>query len=172
MISYYLGKTSLIRWHLSWNWKKVKEADVRCLRGIYSRETSKGQRPWGVWLECRDQWKHEGRWEQKINGELDHTESEGSTVVKNLPVNAGKPGSVPGLGRSLGEGNCNPLQYSCLEKPMDRGAWPATVHRAAKRQTRMSNSTHTQIIMRVDLLALYWWKASGKFWTREWNDLT
>ena len=43
----------------------------------------------------------------------------------------GDSGSIPGLGRSSGEGNDNPLQYSCLENPMNRGAWWATVHRAA-----------------------------------------
>ena len=55
-------------------------------------------------------------------------------MVKSLLANAGDlgdRGSVPGLGRS-GEGNGNPLQYSCLENPMDRGAWWATVHVVAK----------------------------------------
>jgi len=47
------------------------------------------------------------------------------------------------LGRSLGEGNGNPLQYSCMENPMDRGAWRATVHRVAKSQTRPSDFTLT-----------------------------
>ena len=50
----------------------------------------------------------------------------GGSVVKNPPANVGDAtdaGSIPGLGRSLGEGNNNPLQYSCLENPMDRGAW-------------------------------------------------
>ncbi len=46
-------------------------------------------------------------------------------VVKNLPANAGDVGSIPGSGRSPGEGNGNPLQYSCLENPMDGGAWQA-----------------------------------------------
>ena len=53
------------------------------------------------------------------------------TVVKNVLANvedAGDSGSIPGLGRSPGEGNGNPLQYSCLENPMDRGAWWAAVH--------------------------------------------
>ena len=52
-------------------------------------------------------------------------------VVKSLPANAGDirdAGSIPGLGRSPGEGHGNPLQYSCLKNPMDRGAWWATVH--------------------------------------------
>ena len=56
--------------------------------------------------------------------------------------NAGDLGSIPGLGRSLGEGNGNPLQYSCLENPMDRGAWWATVHGVAKSQTQLSDLTN------------------------------
>ena len=51
-----------------------------------------------------------------------------SSVGKESACNAGRPGLVPGSGRSLGEGNGNPLQYSCLENPMDGGAWQATVH--------------------------------------------
>ena len=50
---------------------------------------------------------------------------------KNSPANAGDTGSIPGLGRSPGEGNSNPLQH-CLENPMDRGAWRATVHGVTK----------------------------------------
>ena len=63
--------------------------------------------------------------------------------LKRLPSahNAGDPGSIPGSGRSPGEGNGNPLQYSCLENPMDRGAWQATVHRVAKSRTRLSHFT-------------------------------
>ena len=52
----------------------------------------------------------------------------GVSVIKNLSVNAGDPGLIPGLGRSPGEGNGNPLQYFCLENPMDRGSWQVTVH--------------------------------------------
>ena len=51
-----------------------------------------------------------------------------SSVGKSSACNAGDPGSIPGSGISPGEGNGNPLQYSCLENPMDRGAWWATVH--------------------------------------------
>ena len=57
----------------------------------------------------------------------------GGSVVKIPPANAGDVGSIPGWGRSPGGGHGNPLQYSCLENPMDRGAWWATVHRVAKR---------------------------------------
>ena len=53
-------------------------------------------------------------------------------TVNNLPCSAGDPGSIPGLGRSAGEGNGNPLQYSCLENPKDRGASWAMVHGVAK----------------------------------------
>ena len=52
-------------------------------------------------------------------------------------------GSIPGLGRSPGEGNDNPLQYSCLENPMDRRAWWAAVHGVAKSRTRLSDFTFT-----------------------------
>ena len=67
-------------------------------------------------------------------------------MIKNQLANAGDPGdaaSIPGSGRSPGGGNDNPLQYSCPEKPMDRGAWRATVHRVAKSQTRLNSHTHT-----------------------------
>ena len=62
-------------------------------------------------------------------------------VVKKPPTSAGDirdSGSIPGLGRSPGVGNGNPLEYSCLENPMDRGAWQATVHGVSKSQTRLS----------------------------------
>ena len=62
----------------------------------------------------------------------------GGSVVKNPPANAGEvgdAGSIPGLGRSLGGGNGNPLQYPCLENPMDRGAWQDIVHEAAESWT-------------------------------------
>ena len=61
----------------------------------------------------------------------------GGRVGKNLPANAGGTGSIPGAGRSPGEGNGNPLQYSCLEHPMDRGFWRARVHRVTKSQSRL-----------------------------------
>ena len=60
-------------------------------------------------------------------------------MVKNLPANAGDTDSVPGSGRSPGEGNDNPFQYSRLRNLMDRGAWQATVHGVTKSQTQLSD---------------------------------
>ena len=60
----------------------------------------------------------------------------------NLPGNAVDPGSIPGWGRSPGERNGNPLQYSCLGNPMDRGAWWATAHGVAKDSDRLCNQTN------------------------------
>ena len=68
--------------------------------------------------------------------------------MKNLPASADVTdmGSVPGLGRSPGEGHGNPLQYSCLESSVDREAWWAMVHRVTKSRTRLKRlSTHTPV---------------------------
>ena len=70
----------------------------------------------------------------------------GGTVVKNSPANAGdvaEVGLIPGSGISPGGGNGNPFQYSCLENPMDRGPWWATVHRVTKSWTQLNTHTHT-----------------------------
>ena len=61
----------------------------------------------------------------------------GGSAIKNLPANIGDTGSTPGSGRSPGERNSSPLQYSCLENPLDREAWRATVHGVTKSQTRL-----------------------------------
>ena len=58
-------------------------------------------------------------------------------MVKNLPAIAGNSNSIPGLGRSPGEGNGNPPECSCLENPMDGGAWRPTVHGVAKTGTQL-----------------------------------
>ena len=83
----------------------------------------------------------------------------GGSDGKESACNAGNLGSIPGLGRIPGEGNGNPLQYSCLENPMDRGpmdiaAWRATVHGVAKSWTRLSNFTFTfQMVQSCGCLA-------------------
>jgi len=73
-------------------------------------------------------------------------------LVKNLPANAEDTRDIdwiPGLGRCPGEGNCNPLQYSCLENPIDRGAWQATIRGVKKSQTWLS--THTDQCLPIPL---------------------
>ena len=69
----------------------------------------------------------------------------GVSVVKNPPANAGDAGSIPESGRSPGEGNSNPLQYSCMRSPMEREAWWATVHEVTKESdmTQQLNNNKT-----------------------------
>ena len=69
-------------------------------------------------------------------------------MVKNPSANAGGSRDavlIAGLGRSPGGRHCNPLQYSCLENSMDRGAWQATVHRVTKSQTRLKHNMHKHV---------------------------
>ena len=75
-----------------------------------------------------------------------HTDFPGGSVAKNLPVNAGDASLIPGLVRSPGEGNGNPLQYSCLGNPMARGAWWAAVHGVTKnfRYNLVTKQQHQQ----------------------------
>ena len=80
----------------------------------------------------------------------------GGSVIKNVPANAGaagNAGSIPGLGRSPGEGTDNLLQYSCLENSMDRGAWWATVHGVTENWTRLSDwaLTHYKVTASAEL---------------------
>ena len=63
------------------------------------------------------------------------------SVLKSPPANAGDAGMIPGLGRSPGGGNGTPIQYSCLENPMDREVWQAAVHEVTKSQTQESDTT-------------------------------
>ena len=71
-----------------------------------------------------------------------------SSGSKESACNAGDLGSIPGSGKSPGEGNGNPLQYSCLENPMDRGAWWATVHRVVQSQTQLKQlSLHVTYLL-------------------------
>ena len=80
---------------------------------------------------------------------------DGGCLVKNLPANAGHLGSIPGLGRSPGAGKGNPLENSCLENPMDRGAWWATVHGVVKEWNttyRLNNNKYTYMYNWITLL--------------------
>ena len=82
----------------------------------------------------------------------------GGSDGKKSTCNVRDPGSIPGSGRSPREGNDNPLQYSCLENPMDRGPWWPTVHGVAKSRTRLSDftfhlatNTHTCLFLNCSL---------------------
>ena len=86
--------------------------------------------------------------------------------VKASAYNVGDLGSIPGLRRSPGEGNGNPLQYSCLENPMDGGAWWATVHGVAKSQTRLRDFTFTFISMLEKAMAPH---SSTLAWKIPWS---
>ena len=90
-------------------------------------------------LLSQDEVSTHGFWKKKKN--IQSWASQETLVVKNLPANAGDVGLFPGLGRPLGGGHGNPLQYSFLENPMDRGAWWATVHGVIKSWTRLSDFT-------------------------------
>ena len=68
-----------------------------------------------------------------------------STCQSRRPGDSGRVGLIPGLGRSTGVGNGNSLQYSCLENPMDRRVWWASVHGISKSQTQLSTHTHKYI---------------------------
>ena len=77
----------------------------------------------------------------------------GGSVVKNLPTNAGGSGDsslIPGSGRSHGEGNGNPLKYSCLKNPTDRGAWQAIVHGVTKSQAQLSMHSWKNIYEQIN----------------------
>ena len=94
---------------------------------------------------------------------LDHGQTRvgfpGGSAVKNPPANAGDTrdmGSIPGLARSPGGGHSNPLQYSCLENPMDRAAWQAPVLRVPQNQTRLKRlSMHAHYAIATMLRAVY-----------------
>ena len=102
----------------------------------------------------------------------------GGSLAKNMPANAGDAGLIPGLGRSFWEGNGNPLQYSCLENPMDRGAWLATVHEVLDMTWWLGTQTHS---LNTGTLKVFpgdskMWQVlrSNEIvcWWREWNSFS
>ena len=88
-----------------------------------------------------NRWGNSGNSDRLYFGGLQNLCFPGGSNGKASAYNAGDLGSIPGMGRSPGEGNGNPLQYSCLENPMDQRACWATVHRVTKSRTRLSNFT-------------------------------
>ena len=88
----------------------------------------------------------------------------GGSDGKESACSAGDPGSIPGSGRYAGEGNGNPLQYSCLENPLDRGAWQATVCGVAKSRTRLSNFTLIGMVLNWTFSNKKFHKSKTLFW--------
>ena len=80
----------------------------------------------------------------------------GGSDGKASAYNVEDPGSIPGLGRSSGEGNGAPLQYFCLENPMHGGAWWATIYGISKSRTRLRNFTSPHLTMPLPFTLLFW----------------
>ena len=79
------------------------------------------------------------------------------SVVKNSPVNSGNTGVIPGSGSFPVGGNCNPLQYSCWDNPMDRGAWLATVRRVTKNKTGLSTQADEDIVLSLIIAKFHYY---------------
>ena len=136
-------------------------AFIHCLQGsavtLWSSVFSETQ-SWEGWKSMeRNSWKMIGFVKSKdlIFHMLSSWASQVVLVIKNLPTNARDArdkGLIPGLGRSPGGGPGKPLQYFCLENPMDRGAWGTTVHGVAKSQTRLEQLRCTQARTHVDFI--------------------
>ena len=147
-------------------WEDHLEKEMATHSSIFAREI-----PWIEQLDGRQSMGSQKSWTRwhdlatKQHGVL----TQGALVVKNPPSNAedvGDAGSIPGLGRffSPGKGNGNPLQYSCLENPVDRGAWRATVHGAAKSRTWLKQfSTHRHILIYLPILLFLSYRGQQNF---------
>ena len=96
-------------------------------------------------------------------------DSQVALVVTNTPANAEDDSLIPGLGRSPGGGHGNPLQYSCLENPMNRGAWWAAVHRVAKSQTWLNQLSKHCLFKRVPNLGPWSSPKLTDKWTLRWS---
>ena len=106
--------------------QKLKQAGTQSLSSLYPCNFQ------GKFHHGKSLIPLEGRNEENSRAFKRRHTHPGGSVVKNLPANAGDAGLIPGSGRSSGEGNGYLLQYSCLENPMDRGAWWVTVHGVAE----------------------------------------
>ena len=135
-----LGKIEGRRGRVNRGWDGWKESRIQWTRVSANSEDGEGQgslacyRAWvtNSWIQLSD-------WTTMLMVLNISVGFPGGSDGKEPACNSGDPDSIPGLGRSPGKGNGNPLQYSCLENPMDRGAWPATVHGVAKSWTWLSN---------------------------------
>ena len=136
-----------IPWRMKW-----LSTPVFLPREFHGQRSLEGYSPWGGkvrqdWVTNTFTFFHIKKSVNKVKYSQSWA-SQVVTVVKNSPANAGDTrdvGSIPGLRRSPGIGNGNPLQYSCLENPMDREACHATVHGVSKSQIRLSDWICTQM---------------------------
>ena len=128
---------------------------ARCLKGTRAEQTFRGVREEPEKAGSGSFWKENGlsysvvvkenRGQSSAHSELIAHFTflflgfPGGSGSKESACNVGDMGSIPGLGRSPGEGNGNPFQYSCLGNPMDRGAWQASLHEVKKNQTGLSD---------------------------------
>jgi len=139
-------------WKRPWCWERLKAGGEGNNKGWDGWMTSPTQWTWVSKLQelvmDREAWRAAVHGAAKSQTWLSNWTTNNRVEPKGLPCssngkesacNTGDPGSIPGSGRSSGEGNGSPLQYSCLENPMDRGAWQATVCGIAKSETRLSN---------------------------------
>ena len=125
------GKNTGVGCHFLLQCMKVKVKSLSCVRPLATSWTAAYQAPPSMGFARQEYW----------SGLPLPSPISMLLVLKTLPANAGDLGSITGLGRSPGEGNGNPLQYSCLANPMDGVAWWATVHGVAKSRTRLSDFT-------------------------------
>ena len=106
------------------------------------------------WEKQLDAGYREGCQQELIRGYYKIQDFHGGSDGKASAYNVGDPGSIPGSGRSPGKGNGNPIQCSCLENPIDGGAWQATVQGVAKSWTRLSDFTTTTLLQNPDFQSL------------------
>ena len=138
-----------------WLFFTSKKSNFKCFSLIIKAWTRVGRRlpRWYSGKEPTCQWRSHGRlredtWRRAWQPTPISLGFLGGSVGKESAWNAGDPGSIHGSGSSLGGGHGYPLQYACLENPMDRGAWRATVPGVAKSQTRLEWLEHARRVER------------------------
>ena len=127
-------------WIQSLGWEDTLEKEMASHSSILAWRIPRTEEPGGLQSTGSQRVGHDWATSLQVTEQQQHCPSgfPGSTSGKDLPANAGDirdVSSLPGLGRALGGGRGNPLQYPCLENPMGRGVWQATVHRVTKTQT-------------------------------------
>ena len=141
-------------------WGLLMLDDHEYIQTYHEFEQILGDNEWQGSLICCSPWNcKELDTTEQLNNNNKDTGVPGGSGIRNPPANEGDAGSIPGLGRSSGEGNGNPLQYSCLENSIDRGAWKAMVHGVTKSLPQLSTHIHTErgLVTCVEVLAVQSW---------------